>query len=119
MPRIHGRLAVLLLVAMAAACGEDSTSCNLDTGESDAVGGTVTYRAEKTGDATVSVLILGADSGAQVVANPVLPFMQTLTLATAHARIQATGSVTNGSITISFIATGGPEQQQAMCSASN
>ena len=117
MPRVSGSFAVVFL--MVAACAQDSTTCKLDTGESDSVGGMVTYRAESTGNATISVLTVATDSGSQVVANPVLPYMQTITLTMAHAQIQATGSVTNGSITISYTASGGPEQQQAMCSASD
>ena len=104
---------------MVAACAQDSSTCKLDTGESDSVGGMVTYRAEGTGDGAVSVLTAATDTGPQVVPNPGLPYMQTITLATAHAQIQATGSVTNGSITISYAASGGPEQQQAMCGASD
>jgi hypothetical protein len=119
MPRMSGLFAASLLLVVAAACAQDSTTCKLDTGESDSVGGMVSYRAESTGDATVSMLTLATDSGLQVVANPGLPYMQTVTLATAHAQIQATGSVTNGSFTIAYSASGGPEQQQAMCSASN
>lgn len=118
MPRVSGSFALVFLM-VAAACAQDSTTCKLDTGESDSVGGMVTYRAESTGDATVSVLTVATDNGSQVVTGPVLPYMQTITLATAHAQIQATGSVTNGSITISYTASGGPEQQQAMCNASN
>ena len=117
MPRIHGSCVVLLLLAVA--CGDDSTSCNLDTAESGDIGGTVTYRAEKTGDGVVSSLTYATDTGPQLVPSPILPYMQTVTLTSAHARLQATGSVTNGSITISYSASGGPEQQQAMCSASN
>ena len=118
MPRVSGSFAVVFLM-VAAACAQDSTTCKLDTGESDSVGGMVTYRADTTGDATISLLTLATDSGSQVVTNPLPPYMQTITLATAHAQIQVTGSVTNGSITISYTASGGPEQQQAMCSASN
>ena len=51
--------------------------------------------------------------------SPTLPFQANVTLATLPARIRASGSVTTGTITIGYAATGSPdraEQDSQTCS---
>ena len=112
----------LVLAGTLAACGDDdgpSQTCQRDTGESDISGSvTAAYVAVVTGDASVTVLTYYTDAGPQTLANPVLPFSTTVQLATAHARIQATGSPGSGSFQIGYQVsneTGPLEQTSVSC----
>src|SRR5664279_4416009 len=97
----------LLLCAtagMISACSDTTANspvtkdCTLDTGTSTISGSlTVTYQVTvQDGTATVASLTYNAESGPVTVTNPTLPFQENLTLATATAHLQLTGTVTNG-----------------------
>jgi hypothetical protein len=111
----------LLAAGTLAACGDDgpSQTCQRDTGESSLSGNvTAAYVARLTGDAIVSALVYYTDEGAQTLANPALPFSTSVPLATAHARIQATGDPGTGSFTISYRVTSEgapPEEVSVTC----
>ena len=89
--------------------GSNNTPCNLDTGASDIAGNlAVHYEASATGNGTLASVTYATDDGNQVVVNPGLPWEVDVTLATAHARLQAVGSVSSGSILVQYQADGGP-----------
>jgi hypothetical protein len=120
---LGGAIAITTAVFTLGACSDDSgsTPCNLDTGASSISGDlTVHYEASTTGDGTLSSITYATDAANVVVTNPALPWNIDITLATAHARLQATGGVSSGSIEIQYSADGGPgnvEQGQNSCSA--
>ncbi len=93
--------------------------CNLDTGSSSIVGAvTAQYFASTTGDALLSSLTYATDGGPHTIGKPTVPFSARVTLTANRARIQATGSSANGTISISFAVSNeiGPlEQLQAVC----
>lgn len=121
---LGGALALSAAVMTLSACGDDSggnepLECGLDTGES-AISGdiTVSYQVTLEGSGAVTSVTYTSDAGDQVVNNPSLPFSANITLATRTARIQATGSVTTGTITAQYAAVGAPdraEQDQVVC----
>ena len=133
MPRVRqhrivltGALALCAAVLTVSACGDDDnngggTACTLDTGASDISGNlAVHYEAAATGNGTLNSITYATETGNQVVVNPDLPWEVDVTLATAHARLQALGSVTSGSIQVQFQADGGEgnvEQEENSCSA--
>lgn len=96
-----------------------SGNCNLDTGSSSIVGAvTAQYFASTTGNALLTSLTYATDGGKHTIDNPGVPFFTTVTLTGNRARIQATGSSENGTISISFAVSNevGPlEQLQAVC----
>jgi hypothetical protein len=70
---------------------------------------TVTYRAARTGDGSISSLTYADGSGStQTVSSPSLPWTMTETIpATGNASISANGQVANGTLEIEFSATNG------------
>ena len=125
---ILGGLATCALAFALSACSDDdngggSLTCGLDTGNSE-INGTlsVAYSATLEGAGTVTSITYTTDTGPTTVNNPSMPFQANVTLATLPARIQASGSVTTGTITVQYSATGAPdraEQDQASCSQTN
>ncbi len=116
--RAMAALAVLGALFMTAACSSDSSggsgsACAVDTGPSNTSGNiSVTYTATVLGDGKITQLMYATDGGMQTVNNPTLPYaLGPLVLTTAHAQISATGSATNGSVTVSFAVTGGATEQ--------
>lgn len=118
-------LATCAIAFMLAACSDDGggnqpLTCGLDTGNSEISGAlTVGYSATLSGAGTVTSITYTTDAGPTTVENPAMPFQANVTLATLPARIQASGSVTTGTITVQYNATGAParaEQDQASCS---
>jgi hypothetical protein len=83
---------------------DEPRTCNLATSDTIVPAGmSVTYRATKTGDGSISSLSYGTNDGLQQVTNPALPFTQTVTLgAGTHALMSATGTVRNGMLKIEF-----------------
>lgn len=69
----------------------------------------VTYRAARTGEATLaSLTYLDADGTPQTVANPALPWTTTLTVAAeGSVALSGQGTVTDGSLTITVEADNG------------
>ena len=122
---LGGALALCAAVLTVSACSDDNndggTACTMDTGASDISGNlTVHYEASTTGNGTLSSITYATETGNQVVVNPDLPWETDVTLATVHARVQALGSVSSGSIEIQFQADGGEgnvEQGENTCSA--
>jgi hypothetical protein len=121
---LGGALALCGAVLTLSACGDDSgdnepLDCGLDTGESVISGDlTVSYQVTLEGNGAVTSVTYTADAGPTTVANPSLPFSANITLDTRTARIEATGSVTTGTITAQYVAVGAPdreEQDQAIC----
>ncbi len=125
------RGAITLCAAMFAlsACGDDndggdgSLTCGLDTGNS-AISNQISvgYSASLTGGGTVTSITYTDNSGDVVVNNPSLPFQANVTLTSAPARIRASGSVTTGTLTIGYVATGSPdrnEQDSVTCEQTN
>ena len=123
---LGGALALCAAVLTVSACSDDDngsggTACTMDTGASDISGSlAVHYEASATGTGTLASITYATDAGNQVVVNPDLPWEVDVTLVTAHARVQAIGSVSSGSIEIQFQADGGEgnvEQEENTCSA--
>ncbi len=94
--------------------------CTLDTGMSTISGSiTVTYLVTLSGSsATIASITYAAEGGPVTVTNPTLPFQQNLTLLTAPAQLQLTGTVTDGTLTAEYSAVGSPnrsESKQVTC----
>ena len=127
-PLVACALVLFAAVFTLSACGDDNggngpLTCGLDTGNSDIAGSiTVGYTASLTGAGSVTSITYTDNSGDVVVDNPTLPFQATVTLASLPARIRASGSVTTGTITVGYNATGAPdrlEQDTQTCSQSD
>ncbi len=101
------RLLVAATLVTLAACGGDddngggSETCNLSAGPG-TLSGTVTYTATATGNGTMSQVRLQTEEGVVVVNNPTLPYNRVEVLATRPALIEATGTVSSGSLTIQY-----------------
>jgi len=101
------RLCLVAALVSLAACGGDddegggSETCNLSAGPG-TIFGTVTYAATATGNGTMSQIRLQTEEGVVVVNNPTLPYNRVEVLATRPALIEATGTVSSGSLTIQF-----------------
>jgi hypothetical protein len=80
---------------------------------------TVTYLVTLSGSsATIASITYTAESGPVTVNNPTLPFQQNLTLLTAPAQLQLTGTVTDGTLTAEYSAVGSPnraDSKQVSC----
>jgi hypothetical protein len=116
--RAMAALTVLGALFMTAACSSDTSggggsACAVDTGPSTISGNiSVTYTASVLGDGAITQLKYATDGGMTTINNPALPFtLGPLALTTAHAQISATGSATNGSVTVAFGVTGGGTEQ--------
>jgi hypothetical protein len=126
---VTGALTLCAAALTLSACGDDSSGsdntlpCGLDTGNSAIVNNlSVGYSATLSGAGTVSSITYTTDAGDEVVNNPTLPFQANVTLATLPARIRAEGSVTTGTLTIGYTATGSPnrlEQDSQTCEQNN
>lgn len=120
---LGGALALCALALTLSACSDDPEegplACGLDTGESEISGDlTVSYQVTLSGSGSVSSVTYTAESGPVTVTNPTLPWSENITLTTRTARIEATGSVTTGTITAQYAAVGAPdraEQDQVVC----
>jgi hypothetical protein len=126
---VTGALTLCASAFILSACGDDSNGgdgplqCGLDTGNSAIFNNiTVGYSATLSGAGTVTSITYTDNGGDVVVDNPTLPFQANVTLATLPARIRASGSVTTGTITIGYTATGSPdrlEQDSQTCEQTN
>lgn len=117
-PLVVCALTLLTAALTLSACGDDNggnspLTCGLDTGNSSITNAiSVGYTATLSGAGSVTSITYTDNSGDVVVDNPTLPFQANVTLTTLAARIRATGSVTTGTITISYNATGAPARQE-------
>lgn len=126
---VSGALALCAAAFVLSACGDDSSGggdtlpCGLDTGNSAIFNNiTVGYTATLSGAGTVESITYTDNSGDVVVTNPTMPFQANVTLSTLPARIRASGSVTTGTLTIGYTATGSPnrlEQDSQTCEQTN
>jgi len=112
MKTIRNSVLMFFLLALAfSACKKEKEqiTCNLmATPDSTRASMTVVYTATQTGDGTISSLSYATSSGMVTVNSPSLPWTLTVQ-APPNTKITmtATGTVTNGSITIDYLGTGG------------
>lgn len=87
-------------------CKKDKEkTCNLSTAQTAPVDMTISFKAEQTGDGAISSLTYGTGSTNITVASPNLPWnIKANALAGENVSISATGTTTNGSLTVSFSA---------------
>lgn len=126
MSRIHLRMLRCSLLLALAACGGDDdnggggdNTCSLAAGPG-TISGNATYTASVTGNGAISQIRLQTEAGVVVDNNPELPFSRVEPLTTRPALIEATGTVSSGSITIAFstvpVGGGALETESDSCS---
>jgi len=118
-------LAILLAFAIigSTACKKDEEiTCNLSKIGSASEDMSIEFKAEGTGDGTISTLTYKVGSTTKTVSNPSLPWSVTVSASAGDAiSITASGTTKDGSITVSYdgIGSGSEIKGSDDCSHSN
>ena len=118
-------LAILLAFAIigSTACKKDEEiTCNLSKTGSASEDMSIEFKAEGTGDGTISTLTYKVGSTTKTVSNPSLPWSVTVSASGGDAvSITASGTTKDGSITVSYdgIGSGSEIKGSDICSHSN
>jgi len=101
-----GIVAMLLLLIMITytACKKDEEiTCNLSKSGTAPVDMMIQFKAEQTGDGTISTLTYTVGSSGETISNPTLPWSVTVNASSGEAiSITASGTTKDGSVSVSY-----------------
>ncbi len=105
-------LAILVIILCCyTSCKKDDDStktCNLSTSVSAPAAMQIVYTASHTGDGSISTLTYTDRDGSKTISNPSLPWTQSITATEGmNVSISATGTVSDGSLTVALGGSGG------------